>query len=106
MGVDLIDDMITNPYPMQKIGSYESLKDYYMRQVANCREGITEMFLHPALPDEKIASLTPEWEKRVMEYRFLLSDELPLLLERENIKPISWAEAPFKRQMKRSEDND
>ena len=105
MGVDLIDDMITNPDPVKTIKSYENLKDYYLRQVTECREGITELFLHPALPDEKLSRMTPEWEKRVMEYRFLLNDDLLMLLERENIKPVSWGEAPFKRQMERRRDN-
>ncbi|MFO7636695.1 MAG: polysaccharide deacetylase family protein [Clostridia bacterium] len=95
MGVDLIDDMISNPHPVKQIGSYGNLRDYYIRQVAGCREGITELFLHPALPDEKLSRITPEWEKRVMEYRFLLNDDLLMLMERENIKPVSFGEAPF-----------
>ena len=48
----------------------EALRDYYISAIKELRPGITEIFLHPALP---IANMTPEWQKRVCEYEILKS---------------------------------
>jgi predicted glycoside hydrolase/deacetylase ChbG (UPF0249 family) len=93
MGVGLIDDMISNPQKLSEITSQKSLEDYYLRAVAGIGEGITELFLHPSYEDTKMSALTPEWEKRVMELKFLLDDKLFYLIEKEEIKLMSWKEA-------------
>lgn len=95
MGVKLIDDMISHPMPVEKIASPQALRDFYLREIAQIDEGITEVFLHPALPDEEMLCLTPQWQKRIWEYEFLLSDEAPRLLQREGIELVSWDGAPF-----------
>lgn len=95
MGVKLLDDMISHPLPVQKIDGPQALRKFYLDQIARIGEGITEVFLHPALPDEGMLRRTPQWQKRVWEYEFLLSDELPSLLQREGIRLASWADAPF-----------
>lgn len=66
-GVILIDDLISNPW---RTGAEEALRDYYISAIKELRPGITEIFLHPALP---IANMTPEWQKRVCEYEILKS---------------------------------
>ncbi len=101
MGVDLLDGLITNPWPVRKIPGYEALRAYYLKWAASTEEGITEMFLHPACPDSRMEALTPEWAKREMEYRFLLSGDLRKLAEKEDIRLVSWGQAPF-RSRKRS----
>ena len=37
----------------------------------------------------------PEWQKRIWEMEFLLDDDLPKVLEEEDIKLVSWASAPW-----------
>lgn len=96
MGVDLPDDEITDPRPVRRIPNYESLRDYYLRRAASAREGVTEMFLHPACPDPRMEALTPEWAKREMELRFLLGDDLLKLADREGLRLVSWGTAPFR----------
>ncbi len=93
MGVALIDDMITNPLPVKDINGYEDLRNFYLRQVNNMGEGITELFLHPAYADPEISRYTPEWQKREWELQFLLSGDLQELAAREGIKLVSWREA-------------
>lgn len=100
MGVDLLDDLITNPWPVRKIPSYEALRDFYLSRAATLGEGITEMFLHPSYPDSGMTTMTGEWTKREMEMRFLLSDDLYELADKEGIKLVSWGEAPFRYKKK------
>ena len=97
-GVELIDDFITNPYPVAKIEGYAQLAAYYEREIASAKEGITEVFLHPSLPDETLLKRTPEWQKRVWEYEFLTSDAFDNLLKREGFVLSSWKNAPFGRR--------
>lgn len=106
MGVDLLDNLITNPYSIREISGYDQLSEYYLRRVASLPAGITEMFLHPSYPDPAISAHTKEWSKREMELRFLLSDDLFRLIEKEGIRLVSWGEAPFPhRRGKASERN-
>ena len=99
-GVRLIDDFITNPYPVANIGGLSALRAYYERELAGAKAGITEIFLHPALPDEALLKRTPEWQKRVWEYEHLSSDAWVSFLEREGFVLCSWASAPFDERKK------
>jgi len=101
-GVRLIDDFITNPYPAASIGGLPALRAYYERELAKAKEGITEIFLHPALPDEALLKRTPEWQKRVWEYAYLSSDAWVSFLEREGFTLCSWANAPFDKRKKQT----
>jgi len=94
-GVKLIDDFITNPYPAAKIGGFSALAAYYERELASAGDGITELFLHPSLPDEALRRRTGEWQKRVWEYDYLSGDAFASLVEREGFTLCSWADAPF-----------
>lgn len=94
-GVKLIDDFITNPYPVSRIEGYAQLAAYYEREIASAKEGITEVFVHPSLPDEALTARTPEWQKRFWEYEFLTSDAFENLLKREGFVLSSWGNAPF-----------
>ena len=58
--------------------------------------GITEVFLHPALPDEALLKRTPEWQKRVWEYEYLRSGRLNRFAEKEGFRLVSWKDAPFR----------
>lgn len=85
--VQMLDDLVSNPWGMDRIKSYEVLRDYYIDAVDNCIDGITEMFLHPALPvDEKIGP----WTKRVYEYELLKSGDLLQRAHEKNIEVVSW----------------
>ncbi len=86
-GVNLLDDLISNPWNIERIGTYENLRDYYINQVKNLKDGVTEMFLHPAKPlsDEKT-----EWTKRVFEYKLLKSGDLLECAEKTGVQVVSW----------------
>jgi chitin disaccharide deacetylase len=92
----LPDDMLTNPYPVKQIGSYEDLREYYLREIKELKSGVTELFLHPSMPDPKLYKRTPEWQKREWEYRLLVEPEFHELIKAESIRLISWKDAPLK----------
>ncbi len=86
-GVKMLDDLVSNPYPMARIKTYEALREYYLNAVDNCIDGITEIFLHPALPFEQGGK---EWQKRVLEYELLKSGDLMARAKERDIQVVSW----------------
>lgn len=86
-GVKMLDDLVSNPYSMDKIGSYYALREYYLKAVDNCIDGVTEMFLHPAYPIDG----DREWEKRVMELKLLKSGDILQRAEDKGVKVVSWS---------------
>lgn len=86
-GVQMIDDLVSNPYPMSRIKNYEALREYYLNAVDNCIDGITEIFLHPALPFPQMGK---EWQKRVFEYELLRSGDLISRAKERDVQVVSW----------------
>lgn len=87
-GVQMPDDVVSNPWNMARIQNYETLRRYYLDAVDLCLPGVTEMFLHPAQPLE---SAGPEWQKRVYEYRLLQSGDLLTRAEQKGVRIVSWS---------------
>ena len=86
-GVQMLDDLVSDPRSMKQIQTYESLRKYYLNAIDNCIDGITEIFLHPALPCEKLGS---EWQKRVFEYKLLKNGDLLVRAKEKDIQIVSW----------------
>ena len=95
LGIRLPDDIVTNPFGVEEIKDYGSLKEFYLNVIRNLREGVTEIFLHPSKENARMMSYSAQWQKRVWEYRFLMDDEMPGTIEKEDIKLVSWNTAPF-----------
>lgn len=87
-GVKLLDDLVSNPYSMERIKTYEALREYYLNAVDNCIDGVTEIFLHPALPRERMGK---EWQKRVFEYELLKSGDLLARAKEKDVQIVSWS---------------
>ncbi len=85
-GVKMLTDLISNPWGMDKITSYEVLRDYYLSSLDNLYDGVTEIFLHPAYPVENDKG----WTKRVYEFELLKSGDLLEKAENNGIKVVSW----------------
>lgn len=100
--VCLPDDMFSNPYRINKIHSYESLRKYYIDELNRTDPGITEVFLHPSYPINSDSSVNDdEWLKREYELRLLKSGDLLQIIEDKEITLCSWANAPFDNCRKR-----
>ncbi|MGN1329193.1 MAG: ChbG/HpnK family deacetylase [Eubacterium sp.] len=86
-GVKMLDDLVSNPWSISRIGDYNTLEKYYLDAVDNCIDGVTEMFLHPALP---IDGNQGEWQKRVFEYQILKSGCLLERAKKKGVQVVSW----------------
>lgn len=86
-GVRMLDDLVSNPYSINKIKGYDELRQYYLDAVDNCCCGITEMFLHPAHPADDCG---PEWQKRVYELELLKSGDILSRAKQKGVKVVSW----------------
>lgn len=86
-GVQMLDDLVSNPWSIDRIKDYETLRQYYINAVDNCIDGITEIFLHPALPYENMGN---EWQKRVFEYELLKSGDLLTRAKEKDVQVVSW----------------
>lgn len=86
-GVKMLDDLVSNPWNMSRIKDYNTLEKYYLDAVDKCIDGITEMFLHPALP---IEGSQGEWQKRVFEYQILKSGCLLERARQRGISVVGW----------------
>ena len=86
-GVKMLDDLVSNPWSMQRIKDYNTLEKYYLDAIDNCIDGVTEIFLHPALPLENEQG---EWQKRVFEYEILKSGCLLERAKQKGIEVVSW----------------
>lgn len=94
MGINIPSGIVTNPFKVGDIQTYENLKDFYIDAIRNIKEGITEIFLHPSGHSRSL-SAGPEWQKRIWEYDFLMSDDFLKTVEQEDINLVSWGSAPF-----------
>ena len=86
-GVKMLDDLVSNPWSISRIKDYNTLEKYYLDAVDNCIDGVTEMFLHPALPVDENQG---EWQKRVFEYQILKSGCLLDRAKQKGINVVSW----------------
>ena len=86
-GVKLLDDLVSNPWAMDRIKDYDTLRKYYLNAVDNCLEGVTEIFLHPAFGNEKYGR---EWQKRELEYQLLKSGDLLQRARDKGIEVVGW----------------
>ena len=86
-GVKLLTDLVSDPRSIEKIGDYEALRKYYLDAVDNCLEGVTEIFLHPAMPNEKYGV---QWQKRQFEYELLKSGDLLERAKEKGVEVVGW----------------
>lgn len=86
-GVSLLDDLVSNPWSTDRIKDYDTLRKYYLDAVDSCIDGVTEIFLHPALPDEKYGK---EWKKRDFEYQLLRSGDLLQRAKEKGVEIVGW----------------
>jgi predicted glycoside hydrolase/deacetylase ChbG (UPF0249 family) len=69
----------------------ESVKDYWKRTLRALKPGVTEMYIHAALPGEEMRSITNSWQERATEYELFTKDpELRELLNSQNIKRVGF----------------
>ena len=72
--------------------TYEEFRDAFLEFHGQIPEGITETFIHPALPTDEMKSITGSWVRRGWEYE-LMKDPVTHAYFRDNgIELISYRE--------------
>ena len=94
LGVKLIDNLFTSTVDFSELTGYEKMKEIYFCLVSQLPEGVSELFLHPSLPDSPVGENNPKWLARVWEYQLLLDDDFKKHIEREGVSVITYPEIP------------
>jgi predicted glycoside hydrolase/deacetylase ChbG (UPF0249 family) len=69
------------------VGARKALVD----ALAELEPGVTEVYLHPAVPSSELEALAPDWQARVDDYELLVDDhDLPVALERAGAAVIGY----------------
>ncbi|GAA3646259.1 hypothetical protein GCM10022224_006250 [Nonomuraea antimicrobica] len=86
LGVSLPQTIATNRRGAHDLGSYEHLRDDYLRRLAALPEGTSELFLHPSSED---AVRGPDGIVRVWETRLLRDPVWHRALESEGVETVA-----------------
>lgn len=69
----------------------ESVTDYWKRMLSDLKPGVTELYIHAALPGEEMKEITNSWQERATEYELFTKDaEIRRLLESQGVKRIGF----------------
>lgn len=85
LGVALPQTIATNRRTAADLGTYERLRDDYLRRLADLPEGTSELFLHPSRED---AVTGPDGIVRTWEARLLRDPVWHAALEREDVEVV------------------
>lgn len=64
----------------------------YQTLLSQLKPGVTELYIHAALPTEEMKAISGAWKNREMDYQFFQSPETREFLTKQEIKMISYRE--------------
>lgn len=69
----------------------ESVDDYWHRMLEGLAPGVTELYIHAALPGDEMRAITNSWQERAREHElFTTEPSIRALLERKGVTRISY----------------
>jgi predicted glycoside hydrolase/deacetylase ChbG (UPF0249 family) len=69
----------------------EAVDAYWRRMLEGLQPGVTELYIHAALPGEEMRAITNSWEDRAREYELFTTDaSVRALLERKGVTRIGY----------------
>jgi hypothetical protein len=81
-GILFTDNFVYDELKDEKDG----VKDFWMRIVKNLKPGVTELYVHAALPTDELKAITGSWSTRAREYEVFTNDEdMKRLIKEQNI---------------------
>lgn len=89
-GIKLPQGLYTYDDDVTEQDTYEGFKESYLKMIASCPEGVSELFLHPCIETEEIKAMNKYYKKRVWEYRLMLDEEVRDFISAQKIKLISY----------------
>lgn len=81
-GILFTDDFVYDELPEEKNG----VKEFWLRIVKNLKPGVTELFIHAALPTDELKAITGSWATRAAQYEVFTHDaDMKQLLKENNV---------------------
>ena len=74
MGLLFPDDLVYSDSPRWARKQGESHDDYWSRVLRSLRPGVTEIYIHPAMPTDEIKAMTGSWPERAADHEFFAND--------------------------------
>ena len=72
--------------------TYEESFDAYKKLLASLKPGVTELYIHSALPTDEMKAISNAWRARDFDYRICKSAEIKKVYKDLDIKLITWKE--------------
>lgn len=85
-------DYLIFPESIKTGESYEEFKKNFIDYLINIPEGISETYVHPAMPTDEMKSITGTWQRRYWEYLVMKDPETHKAFEVSGVKLISYRE--------------
>ena len=69
----------------------EAMETYWRRMLEGLQPGVTELYIHAALPGDEMQAVTNSWKDRAAEYELFTNDaSIRTLLERKGVQRIGY----------------
>ena len=78
------------PEKIEKGESYEEFKNNFIEYLINIPYGISETYVHPAMPTDEMKSIAGSWERRYWEYLVMKDPEVHAAFKTHGVHLISY----------------
>lgn len=88
--IPTLDHLIIPEMLKEMKSDYEIYREEMYKLLANIGEGVTEIYIHPALESDEIKAITGAWKNRVWEHRFFSDPKTREHILNNGIKLINY----------------
>ena len=88
--VAMLDYLMPGDWNGPQKDSYENFREYSYELYRTFEPGVTETYIHPALPTDEIKGITGSWQRRVWEYELFKDPKTRQHIESLGIKLINY----------------
>ena len=88
--VPILDYLLYPECPQEAYKDYETFRNFMLRRITGIPDGVSEIYIHPALESDEIKNITAVWWKRVWEFKLFSDPQTRKILESEGIKLINY----------------
>ncbi len=85
-------DYLIFPEKIETGSSYEEFKYNFIEYLIRVPEGISETYIHPALPTDEMKSISGTWQRRGWEYEVMKDPETHAAFKANGVRLISYRE--------------
>ena len=83
-------DYLNFPEKIDTGKSYEEFKYNFIEYLIRVPEGISETYVHPALPTDEMKAITGTWQRRYWEYLVMKDPETHAAFRTHGVRLISY----------------